>query len=129
MTIIEPDLRPCDQCGTFFSRRNRTGGSPQRFCSTNCRLGFHKERLRCQRKALDAGRSLRAATLHATSNAGRSRLETGFVLMGQQDVIEVARDERGNLLLRQHSDLRGEHELQICRDYFPPVPGNDRFAP
>jgi hypothetical protein len=41
--------------------------------------------------------------------------------MTQQDIIEVAWDARGSLLLRQRSDLRGQHELQICRDYFPQV--------
>jgi hypothetical protein len=64
MTLNELDLRPCDQCGNHFSPRNRSGGSPQRFCTSGCRLGFHTERLRRQRKAPYAGRSLRAATPH-----------------------------------------------------------------
>jgi hypothetical protein len=29
MTIIEPDLRPCDRCGTLFTPRYGTGGSPE----------------------------------------------------------------------------------------------------
>jgi hypothetical protein len=119
MTVNEPDLRPCDKCGTCFSPRTRSGGSPQRFCTSGCRLDFHTERLRRQRKAPYAGQSLLAATPHATANAGLRGLQTGFVLMTQQDFIEVGRDEAGNLLLRQRSDLRGEHELQINRDYFP----------
>ena len=119
MTLNELDLRPCDQCGNHFSPRNRSGGSPQRFCTSGCRLGFHTERLRRQRKAPYAGQSLRAATPHATTSAGVSGLQNGFVLMTQQDIIEVAWDARGSLLLRQRSDLRGQHELQICRDYFP----------
>jgi hypothetical protein len=40
------------------------------------------------------------------------------MLMRQQDVIEVAWDEGGNLRLRQ-GRCGGDHELHICRDYFP----------
>jgi hypothetical protein len=102
VTIIDPDLRSCRRCAKSCEPRSRSGGSFQRFCCAECRLGFHKERLRCQRKGLYAGRS-----------------PSGFVLVRQQDVIEVAWDQRGNLLLRQRHDLGGEHELHICRDYFP----------
>jgi hypothetical protein len=119
MTIIDPDPRSCQRCGKSFEPRSGSGGSFQRFCCSDCRLGFHKERLRCQRKGLCAGRSLRAATPHATTNAGPNGPEIGFVLMRQQDVIEVAWDQHGNLLLRQGRGLGGEQELHICRDYFP----------
>jgi hypothetical protein len=39
--------------------------------------------------------------------------------MGQRDFIEVARDQHGNLLLRQSRNYEGDHEIRICRDYFP----------
>lgn len=55
----------------------------------------------------------------AGTNAGPNGPEIGFVLMRQQDVIEVAWDQHGNLLLRQGRGLGGEQELHICRDYFP----------
>jgi hypothetical protein len=73
MTLNELDLRPCDQCGNHFSPRNRSGGSPQRFCTSGCRLGFHTERLRRQRKAPYAGRSLRAATPTCDDKCRRQR--------------------------------------------------------
>jgi hypothetical protein len=115
MTVLAPDLRSCEKCGKPFEPRSGSGGSSQRFCCSDCRLGFHKERLRCQRKGLYAGRSPQAATPHGTRNADPHGPEIGF---GPQDVIEVARDQRGNLLLRQGHGLGGEHELLILRDYF-----------
>jgi len=39
--------------------------------------------------------------------------------MGQQDLIVVAWDRRGNLLLRQDRLHEGDHELRVSRDYFP----------
>jgi hypothetical protein len=119
MTPIDPDLPSCEKCGKPFEPRSGSGGSLQRFCCTDCRLSFHRERLRCQRAGLYAGRSTRAATPHATTHAEPHGLETGFVLMRQQDVVEVTWDQRGNLLLWQGRGLGGDHELYICRDYFP----------
>jgi hypothetical protein len=46
--------------------------------------------------------------------------EKGFVLMGQQDVIEVTWDRQGTLLLRQKAS---RHGLRISRDYFPQFVG------
>ncbi len=119
MTIIEPDLRSCQKCGKTFEPRSGSGGSFQRFCCTDCRLDFHKERLRSQRRACTLGRSHGLLPPHSTANADPNVPENGFVLMGQQDVIEVAWDECGNLLLRQGRRHGGDHELHICRDYFP----------
>ena len=39
--------------------------------------------------------------------------------MKQRGFIEVVRDRRGNVLLRQGGDYKGDHELRICRDNFP----------
>jgi hypothetical protein len=33
--------KPCEQCGKSFDRRKHGGGSPQRFCSQDCRIGWH----------------------------------------------------------------------------------------
>ena len=32
--------RPCEQCGTILVPRAKSGGSPQRFCSTKCRQAY-----------------------------------------------------------------------------------------
>jgi hypothetical protein len=50
----KPALNPqqrCDRCGTPFSPRWGSGGSRQRFCSSECRLGFHTQRQRMERRA------------------------------------------------------------------------------
>jgi hypothetical protein len=120
MTIIEPSLRSCDQCGTSFTPRCGTGGSPQRFCGTACRLSFHAEGQRGQLRpacnALDTPPDL----LQPASKSEVRGAEKGFVLMGQQDLIEVTWDRQGNLLLRQKASRRG---LRISRDYFPQFVG------
>jgi hypothetical protein len=70
MNIADPNLRSCERCGGPFEPRSGSGGSAQRFCCTECRLGFHKERLRCQRKDLYAGRSLRARSVMNDGSGG-----------------------------------------------------------
>jgi len=57
MSIVTPNLRSSQKCGTPFEPRSGSGGSVQRFCCTVCRLDFHKERLRSQRRACTLGRS------------------------------------------------------------------------
>jgi hypothetical protein len=118
MTLINPDLPSCEKCGKAFEPRFGSGGSLQRFCCTGCRLDFHKERLRSQRRACTLGGSHGPLPPHSTPNADPNALEIGFVLMSQQDV-EVALDPRGNLLLRQSRGRGGDHELHICRDDLP----------
>lgn len=34
----------CEQCGNSFEPRKGSGGKPQRFCSTECRMNFHAQR-------------------------------------------------------------------------------------
>jgi hypothetical protein len=67
MTIVTPNLRSCQECGTSFEPRFRSGGSAQRFCCTACRLGFHRERLRRERTGSYARQTTEPATPEATS--------------------------------------------------------------
>ena len=115
----QPDHRVCSQCGQLFAPRRHSGGSVQRFCTTDCRLTFHRERQRAQRTALYAGPTALSATKRPAPNEEASEREDSFVLMGQQDFIEVAWDRHGNLLLRQDPLYEGEQELRVSRDYFP----------
>ena len=62
MTIIDAELGSCEQCGRSFEPRSGSGGSVQKFCCTDCRLWFHKERLRRQRTGLYAGKLPEPAT-------------------------------------------------------------------
>lgn len=112
----------CNHCGKPFSPRQHSGGSPQQFCSTDCRLAFHRERQRSQRTGSYAGPVLLPATEQPAPNeeaSEGSEPDDSFVLMGQQDFIKVAWDQHGNLLLRQDRLYEGDHELRILRDYFP----------
>ena len=60
-----PQLR-CDRCGTPFSPRRGSGGSRQRFCSSECRLDFHTQRQRMDRRAA----YIAPTTLPATGQPG-----------------------------------------------------------
>jgi hypothetical protein len=55
MTIIDRDLHSCEKCDKPFEPRSGSGGSAQRFCCTGCRLSFHKQRLRSERRGAHAG--------------------------------------------------------------------------
>lgn len=118
MTMIDAKLRACEKCGNRFMPRSGSGGSSQRFCCTRCPLSFHKQRLRSQRMGLYARPTTTPAAPQPAPNEEAGRAEYGFIFMGQQD-FEVVQDQHGNLLLRQSRDYDGDHELRICRDYFP----------
>jgi hypothetical protein len=109
----------CDRCGAPFNPHRSSGGSRQRFCTTSCRLTFHRERLRSQRTAPYAGPTTSPAAVQPAPNEEPGGAEDGFVLMNQQDGIEVARDQHGNLRLRQNGCGQDYQELRVCRDYFP----------
>ena len=56
------DSKPlCDQCGKPFDPRSGSGGKPQRFCSSECRIAFHNEPQRGQRSPTCIAPSLPAA--------------------------------------------------------------------
>jgi len=60
----KPEQR-CDRCAAPFSPRRGSGGSQQRFCSSDCRMTFHKERQRTQRRTSYAGPTPLPATAHS----------------------------------------------------------------
>jgi hypothetical protein len=59
----------CDRCGTPFSPRRGSGGSRQRFCSSECRLDFHTQRQRMERRAA----YIAPTTLPATGQPGQDK--------------------------------------------------------
>jgi hypothetical protein len=65
----QADQRACKGCGKFFMPRQNTGGSPQRFCTSGCRLSFHRERQRTQRIGSYAGQPTAPAILGPKSSA------------------------------------------------------------
>src|SRR5215467_11823874 len=94
------DQRACEQCGLLFAPRAHSGGSQQRFCSAECRLAFHAKGQRGQRVPACSAPEKSPATSRPTSESEASEADDGFVLMEQQDFIEIAWDEHGDLLLR-----------------------------
>jgi predicted nucleic acid-binding Zn ribbon protein len=65
---LNPEQR-CDRCGTPFSPRRGSGGSRQRFCSSECRLDFHTQRQRMERRAA----YIAPTTLPATGSLARTK--------------------------------------------------------
>lgn len=97
--------RTCDRCGRTFAPRAHSGGSPQRFCSSGCRLAFHAERQHNQRApACEA-----LPTSAATGQPANER-----VLLAGQEAISIGRDQGGNLELRQ-----GDAVISIHHQYGP----------
>jgi hypothetical protein len=68
MTITDPDLRSCEKCGESFEPRSGSGGSVQRFCCKGCRLSFHKQRLRSERRGAHAGSIAPSGTRQPAQN-------------------------------------------------------------
>ena len=67
-----------------------------------------------------AGRTTLPATgRQPAPNEEASEAEDSLVLIRQLCFIEVVRDRRGSLLLRQSRDDEDNHELRVCRDNFP----------
>jgi hypothetical protein len=88
MTIIDAGLRSCEKCGKPFMPRSGSGGSVQRFCSTHCRLSFHKERQRSQRIGLYAGMPQPATQEPATLLEQAERLIASLPLDQRRRLIE-----------------------------------------
>jgi recombinational DNA repair protein (RecF pathway) len=99
MTIVDPDLRSCGNCGKPFEPRSGSGGSVQRFCCADCRLSFHKERLRSQRRALYAGQSREPATQEPPT----------LFEQAERLIAELTLDERRRLIERLLADLLPEN--------------------
>jgi hypothetical protein len=59
--VIDPKPPTCKRCGRPFTPRFGSGGSLRRFCCTACRLDFHKERQRSERRGVYAGPTTRRA--------------------------------------------------------------------
>jgi hypothetical protein len=94
-TIIGPEPRSCQQCGNPFEPRSGSGGSVQRFCSTDCRLSFHRERLRSQRTGSYAGQSPQSATQQPAT----------LLEQAERLIASLPLDQRRRLIERLTTDL------------------------
>jgi predicted nucleic acid-binding Zn ribbon protein len=93
-SALNPEQR-CHRCGAPFSPRRSSGGSQQRFCSSDCRMTFHKERQRTQRRASYAGPTTLPAVGQPSQNKTLLREPAVAVLHSwQTGVLDIANSER-----------------------------------
>jgi len=87
----------CDWCSKPFDPRRCSGGSRQRFCSSDCRMSFHKERQRTQRRASYAGPTTLPASERPTQNGTLPRAPAVAQLhpweTGVLDIVNCKRTE------------------------------------
>ena len=89
------EQRVCDRCGKPFMPRTGSGGSAQRFCSADCRLSFHTERLRSQRTTTYAGQTALLATPHSATSETLTRSPAVAALHPwQSGVLDIADCQR-----------------------------------
>jgi hypothetical protein len=109
----------CPQCAKPFTARSGSGGSKQKFCSTDCRLGFHNKPSVAQRSpACDAATPLVAVTQPAEKDAPAAApndFDWGNdedIVLREQQSIAIYRNMHGGLVIRQE---RGwDQEEDVC---------------
>jgi hypothetical protein len=99
-TIIDAEPRSCEQCGNPFEPRSGSGGSVQRFCRTDCRLSFHKERLRSERRGAYAGPTTLASSGQLTQGETLPRQPTVAALHPwETGVLDIAGCDRTEFIV------------------------------
>ena len=88
-------IQRCDRCGAPFSPRRSSGGSPQKYCSDECRKISNRERQRTQRIASYAGPSTLPPSGQPTQNETPTREPAVAALHPwQTGVLDIANCER-----------------------------------
>jgi hypothetical protein len=135
--IPEESAPTCEQCGKVFAPREGSGGKPQRFCSSECRTGFHSgSRQRDQRAPTCSVATGQAATpiavpAKATQEASeavlaaylekrREEQEDGFdwyrddsIALERQLSIAIYLNPRGHLVIRQEQEADQDEDTFI----------------
>jgi hypothetical protein len=123
----------CDHCGRPFSRRDGSGGKPQRFCTSECRANFHAQRdQRDQRRRPHVGvtagdnvgafepetRTLIVPQPERDQTAAFDWNKDESVLLPDQRRTAVYRDSAGSLVIRQEAAWNEEddHVITIAAD-------------
>jgi hypothetical protein len=110
--IVELPLgeqKTCEQCRQPFAPRARTGGSPQRFCSADCRAAFHKtEAQRGQRSPAYSAEPTPPAVLPPPEKDTPLATAEDFdwtgdsVLLSEQPATAVYFNNDNALVIRRH---------------------------
>jgi hypothetical protein len=131
ITTAQADCKSnCEQCGIAFTPRERSGGKPQRFCSTDCRQAFHSEAraggspdLRPQRaptcSALPA--VIDPPTPKSPRNAPEANSDFDWndadaVALAEQHETAIYWNPKGDLVIRQRSWIDDDSLIFISRD-------------
>jgi hypothetical protein len=99
----------CEQCAKSFEPRSRSGGKPQRFCSSPCRAAYHaSERQRGQRSpTLDAPSTFPAVKQPSLGPAPASDphefswLDNDSIVLREQPETAIYWNPYGALVIRQ----------------------------
>jgi hypothetical protein len=101
----------CEQCRKQFEPRSGSGGKPQRFCSTDCRLAFHSEAQRGQRSPTCSASAQLPAVIDPPAPkppADAPEASSDFdwndddsIVLHEQPAIAVYINQSGGLTIRQ----------------------------
>ena len=116
----------CARCGKTFKPRSGSGGSPQRFCSQDCRLAFHSEGQRAQRRPAcgDFPVVTVAAPGKSPQNAPEQILDfdwsdTESVVLTEQPETAVYWNPHGDLVIRQRRRRDDDPIVIVTRSSLP----------
>jgi hypothetical protein len=102
----------CERCCAPFTRRERSGGSPQRYCSARCRSAA---------RSRDEVPSVQTSDKTAAKPAENCTLGTGefdwfkdeSVILEEQLPVAVYFNERDHLVIRQRDPWHGDEDTFI----------------
>jgi hypothetical protein len=103
------NFKTCEQCGSEFPPRNGSGGSRQRFCSSDCRGLFHKSQ-RSQRAPACNHATLPPASQPKPENLPQATPEPSedfdwsndsSIILREQPTTAVYFNKEGSLVIRQ----------------------------
>jgi hypothetical protein len=104
----------CPQCAKPFTARSGSGGSKQKFCSADCRLGFHNNPSVAQRSpALNAATPLVQPAEKDAPAATPKDFDWGNdedIVLREQQSIAIYRNMHGGLVIRQERRRWDEDE-------------------
>ena len=104
------NCKTCEQCGNEFSPRNGNGGSPQRFCSQECRGSFHKAQRSQRAPACSALPAVidppvpEPSTEAPAANSDFDWNDTENVILQAQPETACYFNPYGSLVIRQHAE-------------------------
>jgi hypothetical protein len=101
----------CERCGEAFVPRLKSGGSPQRFCSQDCRLAFHSKPQRGQRSPACSALPAVIDPLEPKSPSDAPGANSDFdwnndtecVVLAEQRQTAVYWNPSGDLVIRQRA--------------------------